>query len=38
MMNKCMVNIMDCCMGGELLDYVSKKGRLSEEEARIILL
>ena len=38
MMNKCMVNIMDCCMGGELLDYVMEKKRLTEDETRVIFL
>ena len=33
-----MVNIMDCCMGGELLEYVTEKKRLSEDETRIIFL
>ena len=37
-MNKYMVNIMDFCGGGELLDLVTSKGRLNEKEARIILL
>ncbi len=38
MMNKYMVNIMDCCMGGELLDYISEKKRLNEREAKIIFM
>ena len=33
-----MVNIMDCCLGGELLQYVKLKGRLSEEEAKTIFI
>ncbi len=33
-----MVNIMDCCMGGELLDYISEKKRLNEREAKIIFM
>merc|ERR1711982_213982 len=38
MMNKYMVNIMEYCSGGELLDFVSKKGRLSERVAKTIFL
>lgn len=32
-----MVNIMDCCMGGELLDYVKERKRLTEAEAKKIM-
>jgi len=38
MMNKIMVNIMDCCMGGELLDYVKERKRLTEAEAKTIIM
>ena len=38
LMNRYMVNIMDCCDGGELLGLVEEKGRLTEENAKIILL
>ena len=38
MMNKYMVNIMDYCGGGELLEILETYGRLSEREAKIIFL
>jgi MAP/microtubule affinity-regulating kinase len=37
MMNKQMVNIMDCCMGGELLELVNERKRLTEDEAKTII-
>lgn len=32
--NMQVVFIMEYCEGGELLEYVAKKGKLSEEEAK----
>lgn len=37
MMNHKMIQVMEYCEGGELLEYVSKKGHLTEDEARPIL-
>ena len=38
MMKNFMVNIIEYCGGGELLDLIAEKGKLSEKEAKIIFL